>query len=125
MDFTVPRVPLRIAAMNASSSSVEMISAMPSRPRGKIPELFLDRLLQEFEIGAGVYVWKLPSQEPGSIPLPHRGRGRQFELRRCRRAAGEESGEARAESRQFELRRCRRAAGEESGEARAESREGA
>src|SRR6266849_2693119 len=42
-----------------------------------------------------------------------------FEPRRCRRAAGEESGEARAEL-MFEPRRCRRAAGEESGEARAE-----
>src|SRR5712692_1669590 len=42
-----------------------------------------------------------------------------FEPRRCRRAAGEETGEARAEL-IFEPRRCRRAAGEETGEARAE-----
>src|SRR5712691_11767503 len=82
MDFTFPRSPPRIAAMNASSSSVEMISAMPSRPRGKIPELFLGQLFQEFETGAGVYVWKLASQEPGSISLPHRGRGPHFEPRR-------------------------------------------
>ena len=32
-----------------------------------------------------------------STPLPHRGRGQEFEPRRCRRAGGEESGEARAE----------------------------
>jgi hypothetical protein len=42
-----------------------------------------------------------------------------LELRRCRGAAGDESGEARAEM-ILELRRCRGAAGDESGEARAE-----
>jgi hypothetical protein len=41
-----------------------------------------------------------------------------FELRRGRRAGGEEPGEARAEK--IELRRGRRAGGEEPGEARAE-----
>jgi protein ImuB len=40
----------------------------------------------------------LPSPQKNRNPLPHRGRGPQFEPRRCRRAAGEESGEGRAET---------------------------